>query len=121
MLTDNVVAGWPLRRDTTIEDALEFLATKVAEKIIAKLPEAPPASAPTPTPHPVERIPTWEDDPERILRPAEVSKKLGISKTTLWRLEREGDFPKRRRISSFMVGWIKRDIDNWIRSRPEVG
>lgn len=53
----------------------------------------------------------------RMLRAADVAKKIGVSRTTLWRLERDGRFPPRRRISENVVAWSEEDIDEWLAER----
>jgi prophage regulatory protein len=40
-----------------------------------------------------------------------------LSRTTRWRMERRGEFPKRVRLSAGRVGWRQADIEAWIRSR----
>lgn len=47
---------------------------------------------------------------DRILRPKEVCTILGIGRTTLWRLEKAGELPKKKRLSAGAVGWMKSDI-----------
>ena len=42
------------------------------------------------------------------------------SRTTLWREERAGRFPKRIQLSPGRVGWIGSEILEWITSRPRV-
>lgn len=55
----------------------------------------------------------------RILRAAEVMKLIGVSRTTLWRMERAGEFPKRRSISGAAVGWREDEVQDWIETlRP---
>lgn len=54
---------------------------------------------------------------ERILRLDEVTQMVGVSRTTLWRMERKGDFPARIPLSSRSVGWRSIDIDNWMKNR----
>ena len=41
----------------------------------------------------------------------------GLSRTTIWRLERDGLFPKRRLLTGKIVAWDEAEIDEWIRSR----
>jgi prophage regulatory protein len=53
----------------------------------------------------------------RLLRFSEVQAKVGLSRTTLWRLEREHQFPKRKRIGKNSVGWLESEVDEWISSR----
>jgi prophage regulatory protein len=46
----------------------------------------------------------------------------GLSRTTIWRLERDGLFPKRRLLTGKIVAWDEAEIDEWIKSRiQEVG
>ena len=41
----------------------------------------------------------------------------GLSRTTRWRLEALGEFPKRRQLASNSVGWIESEVLAWIESR----
>jgi prophage regulatory protein len=40
-----------------------------------------------------------------------------LSRSTAWRLERDGRFPARRQLSANAVGWLRSEIDAWISSR----
>ena len=53
-----------------------------------------------------------------ILRTADVVRRTGLSRTTLWRLERKGDFPTRVHRGLNSVGWRVEEIDAWIDRRP---
>jgi len=53
-----------------------------------------------------------------ILPTNEVLNITGLSRTTLWRLERTGKFPQRLRLSMNRVGWRKEEVDEWIATRP---
>lgn len=55
---------------------------------------------------------------DRILRQSEVLAITGLGRTTLWRLEKRGEFPARRRITGNIVGWLASEVEEWIRSRP---
>jgi len=57
----------------------------------------------------------------RLLRLPEVEEATGLSATTIWRREREGKFPRRRRVAGNLVAWRSDEIDAWIRSRPLAG
>jgi prophage regulatory protein len=61
---------------------------------------------------------------DRILREPEVKRLSGLSRTTRWRLERQGEFPRRLQISENAIGWLDSEIRLWIESRqarrPEV-
>lgn len=53
----------------------------------------------------------------RMLRLREVCHRTGLSRTTIWRLERRGEFPAHRQISQNAVGWLEREVSAWIESR----
>lgn len=55
--------------------------------------------------------------PPRILRRWQVLERLGVSPTTLWRMQRRGDFPPFFQISAGLVGWLEADVDHWIEER----
>ena len=55
--------------------------------------------------------------PLRFLRFPIVRARTGLSRTTIWRLERRGDFPRHRRISSNAVAWAEHEVADWIRSK----
>ena len=57
------------------------------------------------------------DTQERILRAHEVQKIVGISRSTIWRMERKGQFPARLPLGTGSVGWLKSDIESWVNSR----
>ena len=54
---------------------------------------------------------------DRILRAQEVQQLVGLSRTTVWRLERKGQFPNRLPLGTGSVGWLKSDIESWIQNR----
>ena len=54
----------------------------------------------------------------QILKVSEVIKRTGLSRTTLWRLERDGKFPGSIKLSVNRVGWRENEIDDWIESCP---
>lgn len=59
--------------------------------------------------------------PVRILRIKDVCARCGVSRATIWRLERAGRFPPRRRLTDHLVGWVEGEIDHWIASRAQWG
>jgi prophage regulatory protein len=54
-----------------------------------------------------------------ILGEAQVQQLTNLSRTTRWRLERRGEFPKRVRLSPGRVGWRRDEIQEWIYSRSQ--
>lgn len=59
-------------------------------------------------------------EPDRFMREPEVCYTTGLSRTTRWRLEREGKFPQRRRISANAVGWLASEIHHWIKAQLDA-
>lgn len=56
----------------------------------------------------------------RILRLKEVIEKTGLSRSTVYRLEQNGGFPKRKMIAKRAVGWIEIDINKWISKKETL-
>ena len=50
----------------------------------------------------------------RILRLKEVMEKTTLSKSTIGRMERSGDFPCRVKIGRRVVGWRSDDLEEWM-------
>lgn len=55
-----------------------------------------------------------------IIRPKLIKEKTGLSLSTVNRLEKLGEFPKRRKLSEASVGWIESEIDAWAEKRARV-
>lgn len=47
-----------------------------------------------------------------------VAQVVAMSTAAIERLERDGQFPKRRQISGRRVGWLLREVEEWAESRP---
>jgi predicted DNA-binding transcriptional regulator AlpA len=54
---------------------------------------------------------------DRFLREGERAHITGLSRTTWWRLERQGRAPKRRHLSENAVGWLESEIREWMANR----
>lgn len=54
----------------------------------------------------------------RYLRQPEVEELVGVSGTTLWRWEKAGKFPRRRRLGGNVVAWRSDEIAEWCEARP---
>ena len=60
---------------------------------------------------------------DRIMRTPEVVRATGLSKTTIWRRVRGGDFPAPVKLGSLAtrsIGWREDDAESWIESRPVI-
>jgi len=54
----------------------------------------------------------------KILNVKQTSKATGLSPVTIWRKEKSGEFPIRRQLGSRRVGWLTREVDEWIEATP---
>ena len=52
-----------------------------------------------------------------LLRFPAVRERTGLSRSTIWRLERQGAFPRHHRISANAVAWVEDDIAEWIQAK----
>jgi prophage regulatory protein len=57
---------------------------------------------------------------ELILR-HERKRLVPLSDTTIWRMERRGEFPRRIVISTKRVAWRRREIEVWLARRERRG
>ncbi len=57
---------------------------------------------------------------DTFLNQTEVQKKFGISRTTLYRWTRDGNFPKGMRLSSNMLRWKQDDVESWLENKRGV-
>lgn len=53
---------------------------------------------------------------EQIIRPKEVASLTGLSRATLWRMQKIGEFPKAKKIGRHAVGFLWSEIEAWIKS-----
>ena len=54
-----------------------------------------------------------------IIRPKELAEMLGLSIPTIYRMYNEGQLPRKVKISSHAVGWLRSDIEEWLLQRKE--
>jgi prophage regulatory protein len=53
---------------------------------------------------------------ETIIRWADLKALVSLSKSTVWRLEQQGRFPRRRRLGFRAVGWLASEVQEWMRA-----
>lgn len=63
---------------------------------------------------------TATNHPTEMLSVRAVCGRLSVSRTTLWRWSREGDFPKPVELSPATRRWRASEIDAWIASRERA-
>ena len=55
----------------------------------------------------------------KLMRKDDVVRVTGLSISTIDRLEKKGEFPKRRKISERLVAWTEDEIKEWIEGRKD--
>ena len=59
-------------------------------------------------------------EPDRLIDITEVCRVTSLSRTTIWRLERAGNFARRRRCSPNRVAWLLSQVLQWMSEREAV-
>ncbi len=57
---------------------------------------------------------------KNIIRINKVCSRTSLSKSTIWRMEQKGKFPRRIKLGENSVGWNEQDVDDWIDDRCVV-
>jgi predicted DNA-binding transcriptional regulator AlpA len=55
--------------------------------------------------------------PPRLLSREEVEARTSLSKTTIWRRVRAGEFPSPVRLGPSRIAWVEASISEWIATR----
>ena len=56
----------------------------------------------------------------QIMRPKEVCRAIGVSRSTLERWRRNGVFPPPQQLGPQVVGWRTAAVEKWLSERPTV-
>ena len=59
--------------------------------------------------------------PEELILHTDLRRLVPLSRTTRWRLERKGAFPRRISISDRRVAWRRSEIEAWLKRRAATG
>ena len=57
----------------------------------------------------------------RVLRWNQLRDRVPAGRTTVWRWERDGKFPKRFKIGPNSVGWMESEVNDWLKSARDAG
>ena len=63
---------------------------------------------------------TLQGQSDRIIREVECRQLIGICRTTRYMMEKEGEFPARRKLGGRAVGWLLSEVSDWQRSRSKA-
>ena len=56
---------------------------------------------------------------DRLLRLPDVEALVGVKKTTIYALMKQGDFPKCIYVTARTVAWVESDVQAWLQKRIE--
>ena len=56
----------------------------------------------------------------KVLRLPTVLERIGLSKSTLWRLIKDGEFPEPIKLGPRATGWLEEEVEAWIKSRSRA-
>ena len=56
----------------------------------------------------------------RLIRFPEVHRITGLARSTLFKKERAGQFPRRRKVGANSVAWLLDEVEEWCRTREVV-
>ena len=54
---------------------------------------------------------------ERLIRLPEVRQRVGLGRSTIYRLMELGSFPKARKLGPRAIAWSEGEIDSWIKGK----
>jgi prophage regulatory protein len=60
------------------------------------------------------------EEPPRFLPPPVVTDRTSLSRTTLWRMVRAGEFPKPIAVSPGRVAWSEAEVNAWMAARANA-
>ena len=60
------------------------------------------------------------DIPERLLTRHEVEERVGLKRSSIYRLMRDDDFPEPIKVGIRAVRWLETEINSWLASRPRA-
>ena len=58
--------------------------------------------------------------PEELILRSDLKRLVPLSVTTIWRLERRGEFPRRISISTRRVAWRRSEVEAWLEQRAAL-
>lgn len=58
-----------------------------------------------------------EQQPARFLPPREAYKRAGLSRVTIWKLEKAGQFPRAVKLTVGRKAYVESEVDAWIADR----
>ncbi len=62
----------------------------------------------------------YQDTQVLVVRMSRLVEMIGLSRSTIWKLLSEGQFPNPIRLGSRSIAWRVKDVEEWLQSREEL-
>lgn len=53
-----------------------------------------------------------------VYRMTDLTRAIGLGKTKIYEMIKEGEFPRPIELGSNSVGWLVEDVKDWVKNRP---
>ena len=73
-----------------------------------------------PMTRPMTGHPSARRSAPRVLRTPELLDRVGLGRSTVYRLIAEGTFPRPVQLTGGTVGWIEAEVADWLAARPRA-
>lgn len=104
-----IVDNYELNYIRVTKTEIQFFGFQLLDYLLGKVTDNAPKKKLEPKPDNVS--------PERIIRTKELLTLTGLSRTTIWRMEKAGTFPKRVNLGEASIGWRWSEVNTWINNR----
>jgi prophage regulatory protein len=71
-------------------------------------------------PQVLTHLPSTDKEPSHLVRLKEVVLIIGVSRSTIYKLINQGDFPQSTKLGVRTVTWLRSDIMNWIKVKTNA-
>src|SRR5262245_35165626 len=105
-----------IRRDIDLLTETHHQLTIGLSRMMGAVNEAPRPSPPA-IPDATASASTRPSTGPRFIRLKELAPRIGVERSRIWRMVKDGTFPKPRRISMRAVGWLDDEIAAWMAGR----
>lgn len=89
-----------------------FTECYMAGRKVTQEPESEPAATPAAL---AQDLPPRQDG---VIGLSEVEQLTNLSRVTIWRMEKDGKFPKRLQLAPHRVGWLYGEVMAWLEALP---
>lgn len=104
---EKLVFKYELNYIRVTKTEIQFFGFQLLEYLLGKVTNITPQ----------DDIKSDTEHSERIVRTKELLELTGLSRSTIWRMEKAGNFPKRVTLGEASIGWRWSEVNKWMRNR----